>query len=176
MQYREDFYAPFPLFIRNENEKEYEYFGHYKEPCGSDKLSWNEMSQVPKAVKLHWATELGKAPRDGKPVKTLTALREMWPTKVVGLFDSETGILEPCDVECDDPNLATAKTFISADEAEAITTDQISRAFNVVSTSSGRTCTQLLTLPSMILTMGRKCDCILNTFSALTTTETSWRL
>jgi hypothetical protein len=60
--------GPFPLFIRH-GRGGYKYYGNYWEPRFSDRLSGNEMKQVPGDVKRYWAQRMGAYPIDGKSAK-----------------------------------------------------------------------------------------------------------
>ena len=59
MQYNEIVNNTFPLFIRDTGTTKYRYYGTYKEPCASNAIRSDEMSQVSHHVEKYWASELG---------------------------------------------------------------------------------------------------------------------
>ena len=133
MQYFEDT-GPFPLFIRGRESSGYHYYGQYREPCPSDRVGWSEMARIPQYVKDSRAKGLGNIPLQGKSRKHLTALREMWPPVKIGWWIATKKIMVPYDEDLEDiyGELDVVKRLITEEEAEAITSELLLEAFNMV--------------------------------------------
>jgi hypothetical protein len=122
----------FPLFIRR-GQGGYKYYGTYQEPRYSDHLGGNEMSQVPKYVKNHWATQVGAQPLDGKAPKHNETIRASWPMVPVGwVTNDHKGFIpyqESLEDEYEEKPLSRP---ITEDEADEVGESEILEAFETV--------------------------------------------
>jgi hypothetical protein len=129
----DDEYLTFPLFIRR-GQSGYKYYGIYREPRYSDRLGGNEMKQVPKYVKEHWAKQVGAMPREGNPPpKHNETIRAAWPKIPVGWLSNDHKKFFPyqerLEDDFDDKPLTRSITMDEADEVEE---DEILKAFETV--------------------------------------------
>lgn len=93
------------------------------------------MSLFPTSAKEHWAESLGAPGKNGKSLKAITALRDIWPKVNVGWWNASTRTMVDYDENLEDEygELEVVKRLISEEEAEAITPEEILAAFNTVS-------------------------------------------
>jgi hypothetical protein len=128
----DDEHLAFPLFIRRGQEG-YKYYGTYREPRYSDRLGGNEMAQVPKYVKEHWASQIGAQPMDGKIPKHNETIRAAWPKVPVGWLTEDYKSLIPYQEHLEDEFGEKPLTRpITEDEADEVGETEILEAFEIV--------------------------------------------